>query len=175
MFPLLRFLSTDGSFTFDDAKIQATGSYTPAAPGRFFIAPETDNDTYLISRLIILTTDGPGVVMGEDYGIIPALTDGILVSIADSSNVNILQMTGPIKSNADWAKYAFFSEPLQYGPGNNFIRTIWNFGASIGRPLELKGTNQRLLVTCQDDLTGLLSHNFFVHGQAPTRNPDFTP
>ena len=152
-----RFLDTNGDGT---GTKNARGNYASAATPLYFKATTTVN----LHRMIIHIGDTTGM-QAQKYGNIAELTNGYTVKVIDNDNVTELMdlcNLVPIKSNGGIGRYCYDVELRTWGAGNEFVQARWTF-AKAGQPLRLK-QGQRLSITLNDDLTGLLEHYFMVQG-----------
>jgi hypothetical protein len=143
------------------------GNYA-SAPDTFYIAPSA-GEVYRISRLIVHLEDTVGID-ADAYGNAITLTNGIQVKqIEDNgggSTVLITDFTSgiPVKTNGDWAAMCYDAALLTWGSGNEHFVVRWTFSKS-GQYVRLDGDqNDQLIVIVNDDLTGLVNHNFLVQG-----------
>jgi hypothetical protein len=122
-----------------------------------------------INRMIVFLKDTE--VAADDYGAITGgLTNGITVQQTTASGT-VIDLTDdvPIKKSADWAAVAHNAERRAWGAGNVFMTALWTFAAPIvlegdGRDAKSSPGSERLVVTLNDNLTGLLRHSFLVQG-----------
>jgi len=154
-----QFLDTvgDGSGT-----TSAIGDYS-SVPGVFKISPAA-GEVFSIARMLVYIEDA-GTISADEYGNLAALTNGVKVS-GFRDSVEQVALTGQvnIKTNSQWGRICYDSNPLTYGNGNNIIVARWTFSKS-GRPIILQGDElDDLRVTLTDNLTGLIDHTFLVQG-----------
>jgi hypothetical protein len=138
------------------------GSVTPvpfwAGPTKF---------QWAIARMLVLIEDN-GAITAEKYGAVATLANGITIKVHEGGP------TGPelfdlldgdtITSNMSWAEHSYDAVPQTFGSGNNFFVARWTF-ARAGGPLVLNSFRDEVLVaTINDDLTGLVSHQFAIQG-----------
>lgn len=158
--PLSRFLDTVGNGTGTKS---ATGDYSLGAQD-FLIAPGA-GQVYSIQRLVVAIEDGAAIADGGVYGALgAALTNGILVAVKDAS-LTLFDLTDgvPITTNHAWlARCA--SRVDGFGTGNGLLVVTWDFAAA-GAQLRLVGDDgEKLVVTLEDDFSGLVSHTFVAQG-----------
>lgn len=137
----------------DNANVD--GSVTPVA---FKLTCPSDR-IYEVHRAIIFVQD-TGTFTAVKYGVLPTLTNGVLLDTYDVSGVAKDQIQHSIKSNSEWAKHCYDATPHTYGSGDNAIAVRWTFSKS-GEPIYLK-PGESLRFTVQDDLTGLVVHSFIA-------------
>lgn len=157
---LSRFLDTVG----DGSGVKNANLDFNSTPDIFFIQPPS-GVIYKIHRLIVSVEDTNGYIAAEYGNIGSVLSTGITVRVQDGSGTIVDLTDGEkIKSNADFGKFFFDVDLKTYGAGDEMLVARWTF-TNHGVPLRLDGTtNERLEVTLDDDLTGLLGHFFMVHG-----------
>ncbi|MCU7840858.1 MAG: hypothetical protein KZQ94_15950 [Candidatus Thiodiazotropha sp. (ex Troendleina suluensis)] len=157
---IYRYLDTNGDGT---GTKNAVGNYTTET--EFFIAPGLAYQ-YGLHRMIVSIQDASGSSAAEYGNIGSALTNGIKISVIDSSDNELLDLTDglPIKTNAEWAAACYDDTLNTWGQGNELFAIRWTFTKDSGDPLLIKPGN-RFSVVLNDDLTGLVSHKFFVRGK----------
>lgn len=141
----------------------ANGDYSTVAD-IFYIQPPATQD-YLLTRLIVSIEDTQGM-QAEEYGNLgAALTNGITVRVQDDSGTLVdLTDSAPVKTNAKWGALCYDVDLKSWGAGDELILVRWTFSRS-GRDVLLRGDrNERLEVVLNDNLTGLISHEFLVQG-----------
>lgn len=156
---IYRFLDTNGNGT---GTKNAVGDYSVAAE-EFHIQPPVSL-RYSLYRMIVCIEDTAGM-RAEYYGdLASALTNGIKVSVDDGAATELCDLTDgdPVKSNAGWGRHCFDVDVKTWGAGNELLLVRWTF-SKAGAPVFLQ-EGHRLIVTLNDDLTGLVSHNFMVQG-----------
>lgn len=162
---LFRFLDTNGDGTGTKS---ANGNYAGAAE-EFYIQPPSD-EIYIINRMIIHIRDTT-VPDAATYGNGITLTNGITVKVK-SGTTDILDITDgiPIKSNAEWGTRGYDVDLKNWGTGDEFIQARWSF-FKAGHPIILNGLHgHKLVVTVNDDLSGLNEHLFNVQGHREFRS-----
>lgn len=150
------------------------GSVTPQL---FWVGYDGDPDTHtLITRLIIEIRD-TGNFRAETYGILAALTNGVKVGLwdVDPATGEPANPTGPpdhdftdgvpIKQNAGWAKFCDEISLKAWSVGDEFLVGRWDFfhGGIHGIVVD-ESQNHVLGVQVNDDLTGLVEHEFVIQG-----------
>lgn len=159
-----QFLDTNGNGT---GTINANGNYSGAAD-IFYIQP-LSTDVYRISSLTIQIEDSLNSFDTNTYGGATALSNGITLRVVNDSQT-VLDVAGgqTINDNAEWLSLAKESQLLQGQSTGEVLRLFIDFDG-YGQQIRLDGANnERLELTVNDDLTGLLSHTFFVRGYKET-------
>lgn len=158
--PLYQFLDTigDGSGTTN-----AILDFN-ATPDIWRIAPPAGS-IYRLARLIICIEDGQGFRAGHYGSLGAALANGITVRTHDGDNVLVpLDGSLPVKTNAQWGSLCYDVDLKEWGAGNELLLVRWTFRRA-GQYLRLDGdANEELQVLFSDDLTGLVTHRYFVQG-----------
>ena len=143
--------------------INANSDYSSGGSGstEFFIAPPTGS-AYRIHRLIVFVEDVGSFDSGF-YGNSVVLGNGMTVTI-ESGSTTLVDLTNghPITTNSSWAHFCHDLTVFTFGTGNEFMSVRWTFAKS-GTPVRLENP-ERLVVTLNDDLTGLVAHHFLVQG-----------
>jgi hypothetical protein len=118
-----------------------------------------------IHRLLVSIEDTSGV-KPEIYGSGVALTNGITVQVQASDNTVISDLTDgvPVKTNALWSAQCFDVDAKAWGntPTDEVVVVRWTFSKS-GVPILLED-GQKLVVTLNDNLSGLVGHYFQAQG-----------
>lgn len=157
-------------YRFLDAVGDGTGPTQHAADfsttGEFFQVDPPAQGFFAINLMTIQIRSN-GMMSGEKYGDQPELTNGITAAIIDLDDNILTDLTGgqPVKSNADWAKFAYDAEMLDFGvgqSGDQFLRVRWDFKVA-GQPLFIN-KGQRFAVKLNDDFSGLISQTAQVQG-----------
>ena len=153
-------LSLNGDVETFDSSVD--GSVTPQP---FYIECPAGM-TYLITRLLVAIQDGPTAIAAEGYGSGEALTNGIMISVTNATNTlkNLSEVS--IKTNADWAHYAYDTDILDFGNGDDYLRVRWTF-EKCGIAIVLS-EGERLEALISDDLSGIGGHFFVVQGHKVT-------
>lgn len=154
---IYRYVDTNGNGTGTKS---AVGNYAIAAEEFYF---EASFDT-LVYRMIIGISDTAGM-QAQEYGNLgAALTNGVEVEVRDSDDTVLLDLLDglPVKTNAEWGRVNFDVSLKTWGAGNELITSRWTF-EKAGQPLWLK-PGDKFVVRLNDDMTGLLSHTFFLNG-----------
>lgn len=150
-----RFLSTDG--TTSGTKDMSTTA------DEYYITDATA--TLEIHRMIVSYQDEGGGTVQEYGNLNAALSTGILVQVRgrDGSTVKLDLLDGDtVTQNADWARYCYDAQRLDWGAGLDLFVVRWTF-AKAGEALILE-PGQRLSMVIQDDLTNLTNHFALVQG-----------
>lgn len=133
-------------------------------PQRFWYQPPANRKAH-IHRMMVTLRDGQAVT-AEKYGAQDELANGIEVKVSkDATTLDELTFPGEnVKTNAGWAAYCYDSKPLDFGNGDNYVQVRWTFSRS-GQPITLDGSNgERLEMTINDDLTGLVNQVSVIQG-----------
>ena len=148
-------LDTNGDLT-GNVNANVDGSVTPVT----FKYTATQNVT--IRRMIIGLEDNTRFT-AEGYGGIPKLTNGVTLTVdrADGREYRTF-LQPPVKSLAQWAFYCYDITYTDWGSGNNFATACWTFKES-GTDIYL-AAGDSIKVFINDDLTGLVAHNFVIEG-----------
>lgn len=170
--PVFRYLTDDGLMadgTNENAAID--GSITPV---QFFAGPLKDK--WSIHRMILIIEDN-AVITADNYGGLAELTSGITVKVVEGNAVTgqvIVDLLdgSPIKNHVGWAAHTFDMKDQTFGSGNNFVAVRWTFSHG-GRPLVLDSfRNEKLVVTINDNLSTLVSHQFQIQGHEMKQEGD---
>jgi len=157
---LSRHLDTNGDGT---GSKDAIGDYS-TTQGVFKITPPAGT-IYRIARMIVCVADSAGMA-AEEYGNLgAALANGITLRIHNgTSTVVDLVDSFPITTNSGWARLCYDADLKSWGAGDELLVARWTFAKS-GVPLRLDGdATESLEVLLDDDLQGLIGHNFLVQG-----------
>ena len=148
----------DGSGT-----LSAIGNYSGGAE-EFFIAPGAE-EIFCITRMIVSLSDA-GAFDADKYGNNITITNGVLLHVANDSSTlySLIQPSHPVTTNAGWAHYCHDFTEHGFGTGNVHGTARWTFSKS-GKMVVLDGAlGEKLVVTLEDDYSGLVSHHFLVQG-----------
>jgi hypothetical protein len=143
------------------------GVYTAGTDdGVFFIAPAA-NEVFYISHMHIYIEDT--AITGTLYGGVTA-TNGVLLRVLRRDVVIHDFMAGEsIKSCAEWIHIMHDATMYEFASGNEFLAASTGFLESYNGPLVLDGSQGEILqLVCQDDLSGLVSHEMLVQGRKAT-------
>jgi len=130
---------------------------------KFYIAP-APGEVYRIARMLVFVEDTK--IIAAQYGNAGALAVGVKLAVEDSIGtvLNDLMDNGTVNNSAEWAEYCYDAEVKAWGAGNEFLTVRWTFTKG-GVYIRLVGDDdERLVITLNDDLTGLDSHEFIVEG-----------
>jgi len=135
-----------------------------ASPADYYIKPPVD-ELYLIKRMHIDIGD-TGAFDVDKYGNGITLTNGIILTIQDASNTLFTFNPGiPIVANHEWSHLAHEFMHLTYGAGMEAMQFEINFKELFDKDIVLNGNlGEKLVVTLEDDFSGLLEHHVLVHG-----------
>lgn len=111
---------------------------------------------------IIVTIEDNGNFSADNYGGVSTLSNGIeFEHVRNGTTIDLLDGQ-PIKSVVDWSIHSYDLDYHAFGSGNNYVNVRWSFnkaGASMFFEL-----GDQLIIRINDDLTGLVAHQFFVQG-----------
>jgi len=146
----------DGTGTRD-----AIGDYSTATD--FYVAPPAGTH-YHIQRLICHIED-TGPIAVDKFGALTALTNGILVRVMRGAEVlaDVLN-NDPITHNGSFGHTTYDWGLTSFGSGVEVVSAKWDF-LTTGSRVALNGNlGDKLVITMQDNLTGLVGHQWMVHG-----------
>ena len=157
----------DGFAQFATEAGDGTGS--PAAIGDYsggetdFLVTCPENVLIKMNRVIVQYED-QGNFAGAVYGAGAALTNGISVLHLNDAGDIVRDWTSlqRIVANANWTRYCFDRDYLEFGVGNNYFGCRWTFGRS-GAPITLR-TGQSIAVRLRDDMSFLVDQTFNFQG-----------
>ncbi len=161
---LSRFLDTNGDGT---GTKNALGDY--GSSSQIFRIKPGAGVVYRINRIII-HLDDVGSITSGGYGAMSALTNGVKISILNTSDADIVDLTDgvPVKANGDFAAYCHDLSLQDFGGGVNMFTVRWTFG-NHGTFVRLDGdAGESLAVTLNDSFTGLVEHRFMAQGYIET-------
>lgn len=153
---IYRYLDTAGNGT---GTKNAIGDYS--TPDEFYISGPSSG-RMVLERMIIHVRDGSGF-SAEKYGGLTALTNGLSVAVVTEGETVDLTDGVPVKTNAAWGRLCYDLAFHITGAGDDFMSVRWTFSRS-GKPIVLKSATDKLGVTLNDDMTGLVEHYFMVQG-----------
>lgn len=164
--PFFRYLDTNGDGT---GTKNANGDYSITAE-EFYTQPPP-GEVFYLTRLIVSIEDS-GALNAGGYGGGAALSNGITITKEENGTPVIDLVDGiPIDHNGAWGRYAFDTEPVDFGTGNKFFHVRWTFERT-GTLIVLSGNElERLVVGLSDDLSGLASHYFQIQGHSNNLEP----
>jgi len=150
-------LNGDGTGTYD-----VTGNYVSATD--FYIQPPPDEVFKILSLTVNIQDTGDFDIAKYGNGI--TLINGIKIQIKQGSTLLVdLTTNSKIIHNGDWKYLTEKFDYITYGAGDNLLLIPINFIEAFGQPIYLDGSiNEKLVVTVQDDFTGLTEHKFTVRG-----------
>jgi hypothetical protein len=164
---IYQYLSTNGDGTGD---IDAISDYSSGETQFFILPPE--NEIWQIERLMVSVFSDNGFEP-DTYGNLSPLPNGLILDKRMGTDNVVIDITSsvPIKDNKGWAILAYDAKVNQWGKDKELLSCRFTF-AKTGGVLRLNGNkNERLILTVSDDLTGLLSHRFFIQGHIiPTKH-----
>jgi hypothetical protein len=147
----------------------AVGNYLATAE-EFLLTP-AEGEQALINRMIVSVADTVGM-QAEEYGNLgAALTNGIKVEVHNSGGLlySLTDPDYPVKSNAGWGYTCYDAQLLSWGAGDELLVVRWTFGHT-GTPVLLRSwKGEKLVVTLNDNFTGLLYHGFNAQGTSSTQ------
>jgi len=155
--PIFKFLKTDAGVKLANVN----GAVTPVV----FKIAKAGTGKLFITEMHIQYGDTSNWSADEFGDITPVLPNGISVAIHKISDDSVeVDLTDglPIKSNAEWGRFAFENAIAAYGSGADFQRVRWDF-VKNGIPLHIE-EDEYFAVTINDDLTGLTDLTFMMHG-----------
>jgi hypothetical protein len=165
--PVYRHL-TDDNLPGDGSNysMNVNGSVTPQ---RFYIQPAPGTGFLAIFRLIVTIEDNANIT-ADGYGGLNTLTNGIDIAVKSGGPTGTVELDlldgDPVKNIIAWGEHSFDVSEHTFGSGNNFVLARWTF-SKAGRPLVLDANhNEALVATINDDMTGLVKHQFHVQGHA---------
>ena len=112
--------------------------------------------------MIVFIEDSGNFPSGS-YGNIGALANGIELREERINNTVKLTSESPIKTNAEWSKFCYDVNYVDFGSGNNHLSVRWTF-ANSGSPVRLY-PGESFLAYLSDNFTGLIQHTFEIQGQ----------
>ncbi len=154
---IFRYLDTNGDGT---GTKNANGDYSGAAD-EFFITADSPCE---IHRMVIEIEDTSGFAAAEYGNLGTNLTNGVKVSVDDHLGNELVDLVDGLNvtTNAEWARLCYDADLKTWGAGNEFLMVRWTFARS-GQPITLTD-GDKLIVTLNDNLSGLVSHYFMVQG-----------
>lgn len=157
---IYQYLSTNGDGT---GTTQMTGDYSGAGDEEFYIENTSPRKDIFLNRMIVSYND-TGSITALTYGCGITLAEGIKVEIQDADGVVLKDMLGgvPVIYNESWAQICYDVRVGEALGANKIFGLRWTFGKS-GSPAVLK-PGQKLVMTCRDNMSGLLLHSAMVQG-----------
>jgi hypothetical protein len=165
--PLVQHLTTNG--LYNGTKEMAVNGVTPVP---FYIQPPA-GWLFLLHRMIFHLEDGRTGFSPDVYGSQGgALTTGVELQYKDATQVwcHFTTDVDPIQQNSHWKMIMYDTtlDALSVGtPTNAVLAGRFTF-AKFGKPLVLDGdgNDQRFSAVINDDLSGVVSQEIVVEGQA---------
>jgi hypothetical protein len=159
--PYVHYLDTNGDGT---GNYHAVGDYS-ITPTNFFFAP-TAGETVEVTKLMVHISD-KGLFDVDGYGAIAAgLTVGVAITV-ERLGVTVLELTNgaPIKNNADLSHLNTDYRLTNFS--SNYGSSIVSLdAAAFQTSLLMHGDlGDKLIVTLNDDFTGLDDHHFIMYGK----------
>lgn len=147
--------------------VDAVGNYL-ATPQDFLIKPDVGR--YIIARLIVTVGDTPGMHAQEYGNLDSALLNGIAVGVYDDEGLvyNLTDPNFPVTTNANWGSTCYDVDIKSWGqtPTDELLLVRWTF-ARTGKDIDLRSwLGEKLVVTLNDNFTGLQAHHFMAQGWA---------
>lgn len=173
--PFIQALSTDGSGTGIEIDLRLNGSL--ASPIDAFIGAVSNADIYIKTANIFIEDNATLIL--QDFGAIAdGLTNGLNTFI-ESEGVKFPITKQPILTNLDLTRIgtktptlgsddsAFRIKVAGQGNSNSAYNPVWDFtllAAGTEGVILPAGTNRKLGITINDDLTGLEAFNIIMSG-----------
>jgi hypothetical protein len=122
---------------------------------------------FYVQRLVVSIQDGVGM-RAEHYGTLgAALTNGIQLHVGKRSPARVdYRLTDPalpVKENAVWGSYCYDVDRKDWGAGDELMLVRWTFAKAAEGGVVLR-KNDELILTLNDNFTGLTMHRFLVQG-----------
>ena len=169
-------LSTNGDGT---GTIEMTGDYSSTATefsydSKAVAALSAQTENYdLVSRILVFVQDS-GAFDAEKYGNNIDLTNGIDIKVVDSEDNLLMQVTpAPIKTSGDWAALCHDVVYQEFGTGDKFLTARWTFSKFASDDGLRLNVGDRLVVTVNDLMTGLVHHRITAQGHTATEGPSY--
>ena len=157
-----RFVDTVGDGS-GDINANVDGSITPIL---FKCLPPAEGALVFAEVTIII--EGTGNFKTNTYGGLAALTNGLQLGLFDKDTEEpVVELTAPhrVRTNVDWALYAYPVTLSAWGGGSSHITANWDARKAGGAGVLLAAGSQLALgVKISDDLTGLANHFFVLKG-----------
>jgi hypothetical protein len=159
---ILQFLTPNGDGTGTN---QATGDYTVATgtPTRFYIEVPA-GQSYDLHVLYVSISDDNGMLASEYGNLNTVLANGITLDVRDENDTVILDMMAghPVTTNGEWGDHTGNTELQDWGSGNDYVFSRWNFLITGGSLFLPEGWN--LGISFTDNFTGMVEHTFKLAG-----------
>jgi hypothetical protein len=158
------YLRLSGSHTETN---NANGDYSTNS-GSFFLTPPT-GEIWRVHRMIVNILNTGSSTAIDEYAGVAALSNGIQIKVTNGTTQDLTN-DDPITKLTDWAAYCYDLD-LKNKVNNGttcYVGVRWTF-ANSGQEIRLIGdNNDRIEVTCRDDLTDLAEHRFLIQGYKET-------
>ena len=144
--------------TVGDGSGTTNANVDGSTPVEFKLVPAR---SIAVTRMIVTIRD-TGAFPGTGYGgIAGGLDPGLTITTKDSGG-NVTDLCGgvPLVTTYDWNRMCYDGTSLNVGGSDNYFHARWTFAKS-GAPLHLE-SGDSLIVTINDDCTGLVEHYFFI-------------
>ena len=147
------------------ATTDIVGNYATAET--FELAGPAGDAAMVVARILVYVQD-TGAFDAEKYGNNITLTNGIDLSIRDSEDALVVQLTPePIISSGDWAALAHDVTNATFGTGDQYLTCRWTFAKFAGGGGLVLNRGQKLVATVEDNFTGLVHHKITAQGTIP--------
>jgi hypothetical protein len=162
---VFRHLTDDGLVGDGSNQVANRNGAVTAVP---FYAGPAAGKVWDIYRMLVTIEDN-AVFTAANYGGVSTLTNGVTLQICRNGAEGLPEVLDLMDGGAatglvSWADFCYDMTTHTFGSGNNFAVARWTF-AKAGEPLRLVGANGDVLqALIQDDLTGLVGHQFFIQG-----------
>lgn len=116
-------------------------------------------------RSVIVSGEDAGGMTAQEYGNLgAALTNGYSLKAKNAADDVLCDFNDgvPITTNSNTGRMCFDSDVKPWGAGNDLLLVRFTI-AKCGRPLILE-PGEKLVVTFNDDLSGLISHYLQAQG-----------
>jgi len=156
-YPIYRYLTTNGDGTGDFDNI---GDYT--TPRTVSVTCRASEK--IVSHFLSVHIQDAGTYDPAKYGVLAALTNGVNVGYYGADGVEKLRLTqNPIKDNAEWLHYG--QGVIEAAGAGDMVQRVWiDLAGGVSDGLKLY-PGESIRVTLSDNFTGLLAHDFLLHGQ----------
>jgi len=159
-----RYLRLSGSVAETN---NANGDYSTNT-GSFYLQPPA-GEIWRVHRMMINILNTGSATAINEYAGISELSNGIQVKVVNGTTQDFTN-NDPVKKLTDWAAYCYELDlKNKVNNGNTcYVGVRWTF-ANSGQEVRLIGdNNDRIEVTCRDDLTALSEHRFLIQGYKET-------
>ena len=158
---IYQFLDENGDGTGNK---DAVGDY--ASDTSFYITPQSPNEIYEITRVIINIADNGSMDAGS-YGNNIDLngSEGLKVQVLDENDAVLKDLTDNIlvQTNGHWARYSYDVSITDFGSGENYVNVRWSFDRS-GKSIRLS-YGEKFAIKLNGDFENLNKHYFMVQGE----------